>query len=170
MSLKVIPDGYICDEETKKELGMSLKQKKSIEVYSKLQIKEQFLKLHYRALDLVIRIKDCFPLYFYMCDNVTRGKGRYSFWNDKVLPYYYQGYLPFAKHQIKIGEDLHLSQPTISNQLKILNDNDLIAKLGVVEYSDKKPMTVWAVGTWVEDDKARKEEIYFIQSISFMDK
>lgn len=168
--MRAIPDDYVVEEEIKKELGMSLKQKQSVENYSRLQSKEQFLKLHYRALDLVINIKDCFPLYFYMCDNVTRGKGRFQFWNEKIVPYYNEGYLPFAKHQRFMADDLHLSQPTISNQLKILKNNDLIAKIGIVDYSDKQPMTVWAVGTWVEDDKGRKDEIYFIQSISFLQK
>lgn len=150
-----------------KSFGESKRQMVSIESYFELQKKEEFFKLHYRSLNIVISIKECFPLYFYMCDNITRGKGRYRFWGDKILPYYKKGYLPFAKHQSHIAKDLGIAQSSVSRQLRILLEHDLIARIGREIYSEKKYMDVYSLGRWELGKNGKPIESYYLQSISF---
>lgn len=147
--------------------GESEEQAMQIDNYAQKQIDDYFFKLHYKSLPLIIKMRECFPLYFYMCDNVTRGKGRYQFWSNKVVPYYKQGYLPFAKHQSNIATDLGISQSSVSIYLNRLLENNLIAKIGREEYSLNRSMDIWAVGKWVEDDKGIKHEVYYLQAMSF---
>ncbi len=162
-----LPDILIKEKFPRNIFGESERQTVLVESYSQRQIEENFFKLHYKSLPLIVKMRDCFPLYLYMCKNITRKKSKYLFWNNKIIPYFKQGYLPFAKHQDNIASDLGVSQSSISAYLKMLRDHDLIAKLGKERYTDNRMMDVWSMGKWIEDDMGQRYEVYYLQAITF---
>src|SRR3990167_10990739 len=111
------------------QFGESEDLKIKLVSYIEIQKKQKFMKLYYASFEIIREIKDAFPLYFYMCKNITRRKGSYSWWNEVVLPYFHDGYLPFAKHNSHMAKELELTKTTIGRQLELLEKSELIVRL-----------------------------------------
>lgn len=164
--MRAIPDDYIPSED--ENYGESKMLKTLIDKDLDNDDNNQFYMLYFKCFDIVKSIKNCFALYLYMCENVTRGKSRKGsnkFWNENVLPYYHQGYLPFAKHESHIAKDLEITKPTVSAQLDILLNHQVIVKLAEIPYPNKKSVTVYSVGRWKLGKWDRRLEKYYLQSL-----
>lgn len=163
--MRMIPQEPPVEE---KQFGESDMLRMQFDQYAEQQRQEQFFKLHYRSLKLILKVKDAFPLYFYMCDNITRGTSSYPWWNEVVLPYYYDGYLPFGKHHSSIAKDLGIKPITVARQLKELSKHEIIVPLARERYPEKKDVMVYSVGRWMREN--RYEEIYYLQVLSARNK
>lgn len=165
--MRAIPDDYPIRHITTKKIGESEAMTVAIEKYAHEQTKEKHIKLHYRYFDNIYNLGDSFLLYLYMCRNVTKKIGRYTFWNNKILPYYKLGYLPFAKHQRNIAQDLNLNQSTISRRIALLEKHELICEIGKEHFSESSVMTIHSVGRWFVDEDGDYKEHLYLQTFNY---
>jgi hypothetical protein len=113
------------------------------------EIKDFFIPVTSKGFYILSQAGKAQKLYGYMFEYITGKSKIKDWWGKTIVPYFMDGYLPFAQHQDYITEKLGLDKKKrylISRWFTKLEQLNLIMPLDTVHYRNTETMQVWSLG------------------------